>query len=91
MALFDVLKYADHWPQLGKILKIESGKVLVHWYEGNRTTSWKPAKHCVDGQFEALAEDIHIQCMWKWGFKLTPCNVLPQTIQQAALKYYEDL
>ncbi|WAQ94150.1 hypothetical protein MAR_006621, partial [Mya arenaria] len=43
MVLVDTVRYADEWPQVASVLKIEETSVTVQWFKGAKTSQWTPA------------------------------------------------
>ena len=89
--LADVPKYAGEWPQVGTIKQVqESGKVMVHWFKGSKTTSWTPCTIPVPrqrGKKMEWLEEVDLKNIWHYGFSLTPSGHLPKKVKDLIDNY----
>ena len=90
MALTDLDKYADEWPQVGKIVELEEESAKIHWYKGSKTGQWNPCSVPVPGhrgKRMPWLEMIPISDIWMGDFRLTSKNCLPKHVKEAIDNY----
>lgn len=94
MVLTDsLLHHIDSWPQVAKVMEINSDDVTVQWFWGSRTTSWMPATKRIKGlkgKREPDTAKLKRQVIWYHGFSLTPQGFLPKAVREAIDNYNTD-
>ena len=84
MCLLNVPKYSGEWPQVAKIVQLEMGTALVHWFGGSKTSRWSPCTIPAPGERGkriARTENVLVEHIWFYGFSFTPSRHLPSSVK----------
>nr|XP_054753079.1 uncharacterized protein LOC129258865 isoform X1 [Lytechinus pictus] len=86
-------EYSTHWPQVGRVCKVQCETIDVEWYTGTMTSKWKEVKLAIPGQRgrkKLWIDTIPSNSVILPPFKLTPGEKLPQMIANALREKHED-
>ena len=90
--LTDMLRYADYWPQIGRVESFTETELSIVWYNGTLNGPWKPHMLRKKGlrQLVPWTESISRHVVWRHGFQLTERGFIPKYLKDAITSYHDD-
>ena len=84
-------EFHNEWPQIGKILNIADGTIILHWFSGTTTSKWTHMQQRSKGVCESYTGTAPISSIVTPSFGLTRTEKLPQEIQRILREKQEEL